>query len=110
MIALWMLSGLRDWIPAHGLVAAAIYAGMSLVTFLAFAWDKSCAKRGRSRVPENTLHLLELLGGWPGALAGQHWLRHKSVKLSYRLVLWLIVALHLAGWGAFTYFSVRAAA
>jgi uncharacterized membrane protein YsdA (DUF1294 family) len=22
-------------------------------------------------VPENTLHLMALLGGWPGALAGQ---------------------------------------
>jgi uncharacterized membrane protein YsdA (DUF1294 family) len=93
-----MLSDAGDWIRAHALVVLALYGGMSLATFLAFAWDKSCAKRGRRRVPEATLHTLELLGGWPGALAGQRWLRHKSAKLSYRVVLGLIVALHLAGW------------
>ena len=95
-------AGTQTWIIA----VLAVYAGMSLVTFLFFAWDKRCAVQGRSRVPEATLHLLELLGGWPGALAGQRWLRHKSAKLSYRIVLWLIVALHLAGWAAFAYRSL----
>ena len=68
---------------------------------------KSRAKRAERRVPERTLHLLELLGGWPGALAGQRWLRHKSEKLSYRIVLGTIAVLHLAGWGAFVYYSGR---
>lgn len=93
--------------PAPALAVAAVYGGMSLVTFVAFAWDKSRAKRAERRVPERTLHLLELLGGWPGALAGQRWLRHKSEKLSYRVVLWAIVALHVAGWGAYAYFELR---
>jgi uncharacterized membrane protein YsdA (DUF1294 family) len=95
------------WVSTHALLLAGLYAGMSLATFLAFAWDKHCARRGRRRVPERTLHGLELLGGWPGALAGQRWLRHKSEKRSYRLVLWAIVALHLAGWGAFAYLAWR---
>jgi uncharacterized membrane protein YsdA (DUF1294 family) len=82
-------------------IALAVYAGMSLLTFCAFAWDKSCAARGGARVPESTLHLLELLGGWPGALAGQVLLRHKSAKLSYRIVLWVIIALHAVGWVAY---------
>jgi uncharacterized membrane protein YsdA (DUF1294 family) len=89
------------WVSAHALALAAVYAGASLATFLAFAWDKHCARRGRRRVPERTL------GGWPGALAGQSLLHHKSEKLSYRLVLWAIVALHLAGWAAFAYLSWR---
>lgn len=84
-------------------IVLAVYAGMSLATFLVFAWDKWSAQRGRRRVPEATLHLLELLGGWPGALAGQRWLRHKSAKLSYRVVLWTIVVLHAAGWVALAY-------
>lgn len=82
-------------------IALAVYAGASLVTFCAFAFDKSSAARGARRVPESTLHLFELLGGWPGALAGQFLLRHKSAKLSYRLVLWLIIALHAAAWFAY---------
>jgi uncharacterized membrane protein YsdA (DUF1294 family) len=91
------------WMRANVLVVLALYAAMSLATFVAFAWDKSCARRGRRRVPENTLHLLEFLCGWPGALAGQHWLRHNSAKLSYRIVLWVIIAVHVAGWSAFVY-------
>ena len=74
------------------------YVVMSVFTFVAFAWDNRSAARGRWRTPEATLHLLELLGGFPGALVAQRILRHKSYKLSYRLVLWLIVALHMAAW------------
>ena len=86
---------------SHASIAIALYAGMSLVTFVLFAWDKSCAARGSARVSESTLHLFELLGGWPGALAGQAGLRHKSAKLSYRFVLWMIIALHAVGWIAY---------
>jgi uncharacterized membrane protein YsdA (DUF1294 family) len=50
-------------------------------------------------VPESTLHLMELLGGWPGALAGQRVFRHKSRKRSYRITLWLIVVLHVLAVG-----------
>lgn len=87
----------------------AVYAVASLVTFLVFAWDKSCARRGARRVPERVLHLLELCGGWPGALAAQAWLRHKSAKLSYRVVLWLIVALHVALWGVLAWLALDSA-
>jgi uncharacterized membrane protein YsdA (DUF1294 family) len=41
------------------------------------------------------LHLLALLGGWPGAVLGQQLFRHKTKKVVFRLVLWLILALHL---------------
>jgi uncharacterized membrane protein YsdA (DUF1294 family) len=75
------------------------YIALSIVTLGAFAMDKRAAAVGRLRIPEKTLHALELLGGWPGAIAGQMLLRHKSSKLSFRVVLWLIVALHLAAWG-----------
>ena len=40
---------------------------------------------------EAQLHLLELLGGWPGALLAQRRLRHKCSKRSYQIVFWLIV-------------------
>jgi uncharacterized membrane protein YsdA (DUF1294 family) len=44
------------------------------------------------------LHLLELCGGWPGALIAQHWVRHKVGKLSFQIIFWLIVAAHLVVW------------
>lgn len=81
------------------LLIAAGYAVMSVVTFLAFARDKRAARRGRRRTPERVLHTLELLGGWPGAIAAQRLIRHKSSKASYRLVLIAIIAAHLIAWG-----------
>ena len=79
-------------------VPLTIYLLMSALTFLLYAIDKRKAARSRWRIPENTLHLAELLGGAPGALLAQHFLRHKNRKLNYQVVFWLIVLLHLLFW------------
>ncbi len=57
------------------------------------------------RIPESTLHLFELAGGWPGAFVAQRALRHKTAKTSYQFVFWVIILLHqglaidgLTGW------------
>lgn len=76
-------------------ILAADVLVMSLLTLGVYAWDKRQAKRAGWRVPENRLHLLSLLGGWPGAMIGQRWLRHKSIKTRFRVVFWLTVCLHL---------------
>lgn len=72
-----------------------LYAGMSLITFFAYGLDKSAARTRRWRTQESTLHLFELLGGWPGALIAQGSFRHKTRKLSFQIVFWLVVALNL---------------
>lgn len=72
------------------------YAGMSLVLFFFYWKDKAAAQRDDWRTPEKRLHVLAVLGGWPGALAAQHLLRHKSRKRSFRIVFWLTVLLNLA--------------
>ena len=64
---------------------------MSVITFIVYAVDKNAARRNTRRVPEKNLHLLALLGGWPGALLAQQMLRHKSVKQKFRLVFWTTV-------------------
>jgi uncharacterized membrane protein YsdA (DUF1294 family)/cold shock CspA family protein len=73
----------------------ALYMGVSLLTFIMYAVDKSAARRGAWRTQESTLHLLSLVGGWPGALVAQQKLRHKSRKLSFRVVFWVTVLLKL---------------
>jgi uncharacterized membrane protein YsdA (DUF1294 family) len=84
--------------PQACMWVAAWYATMSLATFAAFGLDKRRARRGTRRLSEDSLHLLELLGGWPGALVAQRLFHHKSRKLSYLLVLGVIVILHGVGW------------
>ncbi|MFC1772174.1 DUF1294 domain-containing protein [Pseudomonadota bacterium] len=72
----------------------ALYMVASLLTFIMYAVDKSAAQKGAWRTQENTLHLLSLAGGWPGALVAQQKLRHKSKKQSFRSVFWLTVLLN----------------
>ena len=67
------------------------YYCVSIITFIAYAFDKSKARRGAWRTAENTLHLFSLMGGWPGAAIAQQLLRHKSQKRAFRNVFWLTV-------------------
>ena len=77
------------------------YVFLSLITFVVYALDKSAAQGGRRRTPENNLHLLALVGGWPGALAAQNRLRHKSSKTSFLVVFWLTVLLNCSALGIY---------
>lgn len=67
------------------------YAVLSLATFCAYWQDKRAAQAGHWRTPESTLHALALLGGWPGAIVAQQWLRHKSRKVDFLGRFWLTV-------------------
>ena len=69
-----------------------LYSIMSVVAFLMYAKDKNAAEWGEWRTSESTLHILSLLGGWPGAKIAQSFLRHKSKKLSFRVTYWVTVA------------------
>ena len=75
-----------------------LYAIASGITLSLYLWDKMQAKRDGQRIPEKVLHLLEFLGGWPGGILGQLFFNHKSKKISYQLVFWLIVIAHIAFW------------
>ena len=74
----------------------AIVGILSLVAFVAYGFDKRRAQASGRRLPEHTLHLLALFGGWPGGLLGQRIFRHKTQKFGFRFVFWLCVTLHLA--------------
>ncbi|MBL8276683.1 MAG: cold shock and DUF1294 domain-containing protein [Pelomonas sp.] len=91
VLACHVLWGLPNWLWGA-------YSALSMATFIVYALDKRAASRGDWRVAENTLHVLALAGGWPGALLAQHTLRHKSSKASFRRVYWATVVLNV---GAF---------
>ena len=81
----------------------AVVVSLSLVAFVAYGFDKRRAQKDGRRVPEKTLHLMALFGGWPGALIGQKVFRHKTQKIGFRIVFWLCVALHLIAVGGLVY-------
>src|SRR3546814_10828901 len=58
--------------------------------------DKEAAQGGAQRIPESTLHLVDLLGGWPGALIAQQQFRHKTVKRSFQFAFWCSVLANVA--------------
>lgn len=68
-----------------------LYTSMSIIAILMYAKDKNAAERGIWRTPESTLHVIALVGGWPGAGIAQSFLRHKSKKLSFRVTYWITV-------------------
>lgn len=82
---------LTQRLPLSALVS---YVVITLLTFILYAMDKSAAKNNQRRIPENTLHLFSLLGGWPGAVFAQKTLHHKSKKVAFQTTFWITVALN----------------
>ncbi|WXL27982.1 DUF1294 domain-containing protein [Ectopseudomonas mendocina] len=74
------------------------YPVASCISFIQYWHDKSSARGGRWRTPENALHVVELAGGWPGAFVAQQVFRHKTRKASFQAVFWLIVIAHQVVW------------
>lgn len=72
------------------------YGTFSAVSFGLYGSDKSSARRGRRRVAESTLHVIALIGGWPGALVAQQVFRHKTVKQPFRAIFWFTVVANCA--------------
>ena len=68
---------------------------MSLITFVCYGWDKHQARVGRQRISEIRLHVLALLGGWPGALVAREIFSHKTRKTWFTFKTWLIIAIHM---------------
>ncbi len=90
-----VLRGVPAWVDL-------LYAGASALCFVLYAIDKRAAIQDRGRISESMLLSLGLVGGWPGAIVAQQALRHKTVKLAFRIRFWITVAANVAlvAWGA----------
>jgi uncharacterized membrane protein YsdA (DUF1294 family) len=73
-----------------------VYLAVSVVTYAAYARDKASARAGRRRTPESALLVLGLIGGWPGAIAAQQFLRHKTRKRGFQALFWVTVVVNVA--------------
>ncbi len=83
---------LGEWLSPWWIALCALITSACAALNLWF--DKRFAMKSRSRVPEATLHLFELTGGWPGSFLAQRVFRHKISKRGYQVVFWLIVLLY----------------
>ncbi len=79
------------WSGYIPMAVAVAYLVVSLITFIAYALDKSAAKSGQWRTQESTLFFFGLVGGWPGAIFAQQLFRHKSSKREFQIIFWLTV-------------------
>lgn len=83
---------------------AALLLVMSIVTFGMYGWDKRQSRRESKRIPESRLHWFALLGGWPGALAGRQYFRHKTRKTWFTTITWSITGIHLVLIGVMVFY------
>jgi len=72
-----------------------LYLVTSVLSFIVYRADKNAAVERGWRIPERSLLLLGLVGGWPGAIIGQQVLRHKTKKLRFRYLFWICVFLNV---------------
>lgn len=57
---------------------------INVLTLAMYGADKMAARRAMRRVPESTLLVFGLIGGWPGAIIGQQLFRHKTQKQPFK--------------------------
>lgn len=81
--------GVSLWVPIW-------YGVLSVVASVIYSFDKAAAVAGEWRTTEMKLHVVSLLGGWPGALMAQQIFRHKTSKRSFVAVFWATVVLNMA--------------
>ena len=87
------------WLPIVG------YLVMSIVTFGFYYADKKRAETNRWRITGTSLHVLEAVGGWPGALLAMAMLRHLTRKREHLIMLSAIIATHLFVWIVWYFFG-----
>ncbi|MEF3092634.1 DUF1294 domain-containing protein [Raoultella sp. WB_B2P2-3] len=68
---------------------------VNALTLAIYGVDKMAARKAWRRVPELTLLVFGLVGGWPGAIMGQQLFRHKTQKQPFRRYFFISVMLNV---------------
>lgn len=68
---------------------------INLIGFAVMFIDKYKAKRGKWRIPENTLFLITAIGGGIGTIAGMYKFRHKTQKAKFTVGLPFLLILDI---------------
>lgn len=81
-----------------------VYFIMGIVSFFIYYQDKVKAQNNQWRISENTLHTIDVLGGWIGATFAHKLLNHKATKADFRVVFYITVALNIIGFLALVFY------
>lgn len=81
--------------PPSALTLALYLLFINALALGMYAFDKQRARDGGWRVKENHLLLIAFLGGSPGSLFAQKYLKHKTRKQPFQGVFRMIMALQL---------------
>jgi len=97
VVAVFLIMLVAAWL-AGGFAASVllIYAVASAVAFGMYAMDKKAAREDRWRIAESSMHLVALVGGWPGALLAQRIFRHKTRKRGFQVMFKTTVLVNCA--------------
>ena len=68
---------------------------INIVTFIIYGIDKYKAKKGKWRIPENSLIGLAIIGGSIGAYIGMRVWHHKTMHLKFKYGIPLIIIIQL---------------
>ncbi|WP_032048052.1 DUF1294 domain-containing protein, partial [Acinetobacter sp. 1566109] len=91
----FVLMGIMSFIhvlPAYTLLFILM---TNVLSYWLYSQDKEAAQLGNRRIPEQTLHIVSFLGGWPAAWWAQQKLRHKTQKQPFRKIYFCTIFLHL---------------
>ncbi|OIV42453.1 DUF1294 domain-containing protein [Flavobacterium johnsoniae] len=69
---------------------------INIILFILAGYDKYLARKGKRRIPENTLFFLEAIGGTIGLLTAMLLFRHKTSKTSFIVKFTLLFLIQLA--------------
>lgn len=73
-----------------------ILIAMNASAFVLYGFDKFQAVSRSRRIPEKVLWLAAFAGGPAGALAGMYAFRHKTSKISFQFILFILILLQIA--------------
>lgn len=76
----------------------------NVLTLVIYGADKMAARKAWRRVPESTLLVFGVVGGWPGAIAGQQLFRHKTQKQPFKTYFIISVIVNVSVIGAAYHF------
>ena len=68
---------------------------INIATFIIYGIDKYKAKKGKWRIPENSLIGLAIIGGSIGAYLGMRVWHHKTMHLKFKYGIPLIIAIQM---------------